>query len=711
LSQSRPRNASTRTRSRARTGTRTRSAPASRTSKRARPVWRRIRWKRVLLLGFGVLAFFYTLIIGALFVFGHVPQPNEIARAQSVNVVDHDGHAIGRIHAAADRVSVPFAEMPLDLRHAVIATEDRHFYQHHGIRFTSILRAAFANVLHRGVAQGGSTITQQYVKNAFVGNERSLWRKTKEAVLAVKLERKESKDDILRDYLNTIYFGRGAYGCEAAAQAYFASHCRKLTLAQSAMLAGIIQAPELYDPSRDEERARGRRAAVLNFMRRDGYVTEEQRAQATDAPLKAHGRAAGGIAPHFIEQLRRQLEDRYGARRLYSGQITRVVATLDRDMQTAAETAVRTVYPYGNDPEAALVAIDPHTGAVRALVGSRDFSKTELNLAVDGRRQPGSTFKPVVLAKWIDQGRSINDTFAGPSSISIAGQHISNYQGESFGNITVEHATWNSVNTVFAQLIFKEGASKAVEMAHDLGIESKLVPQVGLTLGDQDVTPLELANLYATLAARGERHKPFFFERVIGANGKVLFRAGSTGEQTVKRNVADTVNYVLQGVVQNGTGRPAQLGRPAAGKTGTTENHADAWFAGYTPELATVVWTGYPRGQVPLRNVRGVIGGAKRTIDQVYGGSFPAAMWKEFMQKALSGLPSTSFATPSITGASPTATPSPSSTPTPSPSPSPTGVRTTLPPPPSASPKPSPTKKPRPSHSPTPSPSASPSST
>jgi len=655
-------------------------------------------WRQWLALAIlGPLALF-TLLFLVAYAFARIPNPNDISTAQSVQVFDDYGHLIGRIHSDADRVSISLRDMPLDLQHAVIATEDRTFYSNPGISVGGIARAAFADIFGHG-HQGGSTITQQYVKNAFVGNQSSLLRKAREAIIALKLAHSRTKNQILELYLNTIYFGRGAYGVEAASEAYFGHAAKQLTLAESALLAGIIRAPEFYDPAHDLDAATNRRNTVLGLMVRSGYITQPQADSARKVMVSAKRRAIGGIAPHYFEEIQRILEQTLGPQRLYRGGV-RVYVTLDRDMQNAANDAVHQVYDRKSDPDAALVAIDPHTGAVRAMVGSRDYSTRQLNLATQAFRQPGSSFKPATLATYVGNGGSIEDKFKAPATITVnipgnPPYTLSNYDHADHGTLTVEQATWLSVNTVYAQMIAKADPARVVQEAHMLGIDSKLAAVPSLALGTSEVSPLELTDMYATFASRGVRHVPYYIERVTDSKGNVLFSQKPDGRPAIDQNLADTVNAVLQGVIKDGTGRSAQLGRPAAGKTGTTELHRDAWFAGYTPELTAVVWNGYANSNKAMDNVRGIA---------VVGGSFPARMWRLFMERALANLPATSFVTPHLASPSPTASASatPSSTPS-SPMPTPT-----LPLPsttPSSSPKPKPDKSPIPTPTPTPTPS------
>ena len=659
-------------------------------------------WKQwVALAILGPLALLTLLFIAA-YAFARIPNPNDISTAQSVQVIDDHGHLIGTIHSDANRISIPLSEMPLDLQHAVIATEDRTFYSNPGISIGGIARAAFADLFGHS-HQGGSTITQQYVKNAFVGNQPSLLRKAREAIIALKLAHTHSKKEILELYLNTIYFGRGAYGVEAASEAYFGHSAQKLTLPESALLAGIIRAPDLYDPAHDLVAATNRRDTVLGLMVREQYITQAQADAASKVKVSARVRSLTGIAPHFLELVQQILEQNVSPKVLYRGGV-RVRVTLDRDMQIAADNAVQSVYDRKTDPDAALVAIDPHTGAVRAMVGSRDYATRQLNLAVDGFRQPGSAFKPATLTAYLENGGSILDKYQAPATITVNVPNfppytLSNYDKAGHGTLTVEQGTWGSVNTVYAQMMAKAEPFRVVEAAHRLGITSKLDAVPSLALGTSDVSPLELTNMYATFASNGIRHTPYFISSVVDAKGHVLFSQKPDGQPAIDSNTAATVNRVLQGVIQHGTGTSANIGRPAAGKTGTTESHRDAWFAGYTPELTAVVWNGYAGSFKAMTDVRGIA---------VVGASFPAEMWKLFMERALANLPATPFAAPHLTSPSATITTTPSSTSTPSSAPS----TTTIPLPstqPTTTPTPKPTKTSTPKPTPTPTPTGSPS--
>ncbi|MHB8510808.1 MAG: transglycosylase domain-containing protein [Actinomycetota bacterium] len=624
----------------------------------------RHRWRRRILFALFSLLVFFAILIGVVYAFTKVPPASAVSLASVTTVYDDLNHPIGTLHASENRVIIPFSQMPVILREAVISAEDRGFYHHGGVSIPGIVRAAMSDVLAGHVLEGGSTITQQYVKNAFVGSRRSFWRKIREAFIAVKLERSWSKDKILEAYLNTIYFGRGAYGVEAAAQAYFGSHASALTLPQAALLAGVIRAPSVLDPAQNPDAAMRVRTVVLDAMSREGYISAQDAAIASVAPFTAIKRpVAKSGASYFLEAVRHELVRRFGDDVVNRGGL-KVHTTLDMRMQTAAENAVASTLDRSTDPEAALVCVDPATGSVRALVGGRNYATRQYDLATQAQRQPGSSFKPVTLAAYLEQGGSLTDRFRAPASITVhydgRSWKVSNYDHRGYGSLSVSRATANSVNTVYAQMIIKAGPDHVRDMAARLGIQSHLDPYPSLALGTEDVTPLELANVYATFADDGQRVQAHLIARVDDIDGHQIYRFSDRATQAISSQTARLVTKALMGVIRSGTGRSAALGRPAAGKTGTTENHRDAWFAGYTPDLATVVWMGFVEGTATMQNVRGI---------QVTGGSFPASIWKQFMLDALEP-----FAPREFPGVTPPPMPvviAPTQTASPSPSPSP----------------------------------------
>ncbi|MGI8426777.1 MAG: transglycosylase domain-containing protein [Actinomycetota bacterium] len=686
----------------------------------------------------GVLVAVAAMGVAASFL-GNVPLPETAPGAQSSKILAFDGKLIGTLHGEENRSIVPLDQISTNLQKAVIAAEDRGFFEHPGVSLKGILRAAFANVRGGGVQQGGSTITQQYVRNAFaqVGRERTIFRKVKEVTLAVKTERKYSKDKILEFYLNTVYFGRGAYGAEAAAQTYFKKPAKDLTVGQAAYLAGIIRSPERFQIDRAKQDAERIRSVVIADMLGSGFIDQAQAEQAKREDLAADFKPGQSVeadsprAAYFVEYVRRRLRDEFRLtdKQILGGGLT-VKTTLDLRMQIAAESAISSTLDKDNDPEAGLVAMDPQ-GMVRAMVGGRNVTDVKrargtnwaANVRSDdqGGRQAGSAFKPFALAAFVDEDKSVNSQFPGPTEIKIDSRRcrnadgtaweVSNFENESFGAIDVISATTKSVNTIYAQIMDKVVTpSKFVAMADKAGIS---IPRndVGcaLTLGTADVTPFGMARAYTTFAARGKRPDPLTILQIIAPDGKMIAERQPRIERTIDENVADTVNHVLNQNIKRGTGTGAAIGRPAAGKTGTTQNHRDAWFAGYTPELTAVVWMGYApktKGGIPdeMLNVHG---------KKVTGGSFPATIWRRFMSEALKGVKGTDFSKPDLGGevinvapqpckaVSPSESPSPApsrdpncipvATPSPSPSPEPSiSIDVSLPPSPSIPVVPSP---------------------
>ena len=662
-----------------------------------RGFFRRYWWALVLVPVLIILGLAGTV----LYVYANTEIPTAPVGEQSTYILDRQGQLITRLHGEIDRTSIPFSEMPKTLRQSVIAIEDKDFYNHGGISPIAIVRAALANITNGRIEQGGSTITQQYVKNVYTGNERTFSRKVKEAILAMKVDHKFSKDEILTKYLNTVYFGNGAYGAQAAAQTYWGIPARKLNLVQAATLAALIQAPGTYDPIDQPKAARSRRNLVIQRMEEQGYLTADQAAQAKQAPVRV--RARKDITTpyaYFVRHVTDNLLDDFGEQQTFAGGL-RVRTTLDEAMQRSAEKAVRENLPDPKDPVAAVVAIEPKTGEIRALVGGRDFKTAKFNVATQGHRQAGSAFKPFTLAAAMEDRISLRSTWHGPPEITIPDKRcfdfsknepwkVHNYADESAGTMQLTDATANSVNTIFAQLVVQVGPERVVDVAHRMGIETNLEPVCSITLGSQSVTPLEMASSFATLAARGVHHPAHAIREVDTATGDVLHKANAKGERALQENDADLVTYALQRVVTSGTGTAAALGRPVAGKTGTAQDYVDAWFCGYTPQLAACVWVGYPKGEIPLENVEG--------YTNVFGGSIPALIWHDFMSEATEGMPVLDFATPSFEGydttpegaVEPKPSPTKTRTRTPSPSPSPSPEPTTPSPEPTT-PSPEPT--------------------
>ncbi|HZA83279.1 MAG TPA: transglycosylase domain-containing protein, partial [Actinomycetes bacterium] len=596
--------------------------------------------------------------------------------AQTIVFLDQSGkREIGTLSAQENRRVVSLDTIPEHTRRAVLAAEDRDFYDHGAISYRGLARAAAANLLRRRISEGGSTITQQYVKNAFpgVGRDRTLFRKLKEAVLAVKLERKFSKDQILEFYLNTVYFGRGAYGIDAAARTYFSVPGKKrvtaqsLTPAQSALLAGVIRSPEFYGRKDHAASAKARRDYILQAMVDRGWLSGKQGRAAMASKLGVSWAAkpqgiANSRAPFFLEKVRQYLVARYGAQAVNLGGL-RVRTTLDLEMQRQAEEAVNQALDVPSAPRAALVAVDPRTGAVRAMYGGRDFGKRQFNYATNAIRQAGSTMKPFVLARALSDGISVNSVFPGPAELIVDGEDFTNYDDENYGQMTLTDATRLSVNTVYVQLMQQVQPKRVAQFARQHGLAAELdarpgpdhdprpledapvlKPVLALSLGSGDVTTLQLASAFGTWANRGIHMAPHLVERVVDSQGRVIEdHRRQQGAQVVAPIVADTMNMVLRGAVENGTGFRARLdGREVAGKTGTTSNYTDARFVGYTTDLVTSVWLGYDKPEKKLVNVYGLSG--------VSGGSVPAQIWHNFMDVATRDRPNAPFAVPDELG-------------------------------------------------------------
>jgi penicillin-binding protein 1A len=640
-----------------------------------------------------------------------------------------NGSLLGAIPAERNRQPVALWRVSPWMRKATVAIEDHRFYEHGGVDYEGIARAAWKDLRAGHVVQGGSTITQQLVRNLYISKERTLQRKIKEACLAIKLSRARSKDWILGQYMNQVYYGNHAYGIEAASQTYFSKRARFLTLSQAALLAGLPQAPSVYDPLHRPAAAIERRDQVLRAMRDYGDITQAQYETAVrqrDLMLRP-GRLYTRIRePYFFSYVRDQLLEEYGANTVRTGGL-RVYTTINPRLQVAARKAITDTLYLHNDPAAAVVSINPASGAIRAMTAvTPGRTGNQFNLVAQARRQPGSTFKTFVLTAAIKEGMNPDTTYYTSSPFHYQPDpytpawDVQTYDHSYSGSISVTSATLASDNTVYAQLTLDVTPEKVAEMAHKLGVLSHLdvVPAMGL--GADAISPLEEASAYATLAAGGVYSKPMAIRKVVLANGREDTDAG-WGQPQRTRVISDGVAYevtkILEQNMLEGTGVGAYFGRPAAGKTGTTDNHADAWFSGYVPQLETTVWVGYPQGEIPMENVHGI---------SVAGGTFPATIWHLFMEQALANAPALTWQYPrdpvvwrpftqgqyssSLRSSpsyyySPTTSGSPSTTattaapppPPPPPPPATTGRTITPPPPPPVAPPPAPPPPPPPS--------------
>jgi len=592
--------------------------------------------------------------------------------AQTSFVFAADDTLITQLHAVEDRVVLPTAQIPRWIRDATVAIEDRRFYLHHGIDGRAIVRATYMNVQTGSITEGGSTITQQLVKNLYTGGDRTIARKLSEAALAWQLEDRLTKDQILTRYLNTVYFGRGAYGVQAAARTFFAIDAKDLGLARSAMLAGLITSPGHFDPYEYPERARGRRDVVLRLMEELGMVSRDQRRKARRRPLHLTHRDDADVSedPYFVDYVKDWFlsnprfgptrEDRY--RLLFTGGL-RIHTTLQPAVQAAAQHAVDSILSYPDDPSAAVTVVDPRTGFVVAMVGGevrdyrRDRRAGRVNLATDSGgtgRQSGSAFKPFALVAALEDGISPDEVFPAPSSLqlSLAGGEVwdvTNAEGAGYGSMTLRAATARSVNTVYAQLIQRLGPERVVEVAERMGLRCcrdvseprhplKAVPSA--VLGTNEVNTLEMASAFGTLATGGLRRDPVPVSRITDAHGTTIWKADTTPTRVVDPDVAATATGILGEAVQDGTGVAAIIGRPQIGKTGTAMDHADAWFVGAIPQLVTAVWVGFPEGQIRMQ--------PPRTRITVYGGTWPAQIWRLLMLEAARGLPPVGFPDPDV---------------------------------------------------------------
>jgi penicillin-binding protein 1A len=567
-----------------------------------------------------------------------------------------NGSLLGSIPAEKNRQPVALSQMSPWMAKATVAIEDRRFYKHGGVDYKGIVRAAIRDLRAGKVVQGGSTITQQLVRNLYISRQRTFQRKIKEACLAIKLARNKSKDWILGSYMNAVYYGNHAYGIEAAAQTYFSRRARTLTLDQSALLAGLPQAPSIFDPIHRPLDALERRDEVLRAMLENGVLTRRQFASAIAdrdlhlVPGKLYTRIR---EPYFFSYVRDQLIAEYGANTVRTGGL-KVYTTIDPRLQAAARRAIVDTLSSRTDPASALVSIDPATGAIKAMAAvTPGSSGNEFNLVAQAKRQAGSTFKMFVLAAAVDEGINPATTYyvSGPFHYQpdpySPAWNVTTYDHTYLGSTSIANATLHSDNTVYAQLTLDVGPKKVAEMAHRLGVRSPLTTKEGayvpsLGLGAIPVSPLDLASSYATIAAGGIYSKPMAIRKVVLGNGKVDTDAGwaePSRKRVISPGVAYTVTQILKQNMQYGTGTGAYFGRPAAGKTGTTDNYADAWFCGYTPQLEATIWIGYPRGEVPMLNVHGIA---------VSGPTFPATIWKSFMATAVGRKQPVDFKEPSV---------------------------------------------------------------
>jgi penicillin-binding protein 1A len=558
-------------------------------------------------------------------------------------IYDIKGTLLYSLHDEANREVVDLDEVSPHLKRAVLAIEDSYFYSHRGINPSSVGRALLANAQAGSTVEGGSTITMQLVKNLFLNPERAVSRKVSEAVLSMRLEQIFEKDQILEMYLNQVYWGHNTYGVETAAQSYFNKSAKDLTLGEAAMVAGLIQAPEEYSPFVDYPLAKERQATVLSRMRQLSWITPEEEKAAKAQPLLV-GEVTSfrtSVAPYVTEAVVQELKEVFGHDAVLKGGM-RVQTTVELGMQRMAEETVQQNHVllrarglYAD--QMALVAIDPRTHFVKAMVGGVDYNASKFNRAVQAQRQPGSAFKPFVYYAALASGRYTPDTIIQDTPVSYPDgyQYYSpkNYDGSFMGSIPIRRALELSRNVPAVKLGEAVGVERIIEICRLLGVESPMDPVISLPLGAVDVTPMEMAGAYATFASNGWHSKPTFIVQVTDSNGNVLLDNTPKPQLILDPWATAALTDILQGVIARGTGTAAQLGRPAAGKTGTTDAQRDVWFVGYTTQLSTAIWVGNDN-YAPL--------GAGAT-----GGTFVAPVWRDFMLKALVNEPVENFRSPS----------------------------------------------------------------
>jgi penicillin-binding protein 1A len=609
-------------------------------------VWRWRRW----LFGFALLVF--AAIAGGLYYLSRIPLPSPAPLKQTTFVYDSSGKHVLASFSEQNRVNVSIKQVPPVVINAVVSTEDRHFFTEGALNPVSIVRAFISDIRGSGTLQGASTITQQYVKQTYLSSQRTLTRKIREAALAIRVARSESKEEILQNYLNTIYWGRGAYGVEAASQVYFGKDVSQLGLPEAALLAGLIREPESADPTRDPVQARINQTDTLKAMERDKKITAAEAAHVEALPFSSYVISPSKAAAdtdgdsYFVSAVRQELLAKYGPA-VVDGDGLRVTTTLDPTLQAEAYSAVYggssdALNPAAGEPSGALVSIDGN-GDVRALVGGQNYKTSSVDLALGtagggSGRQAGSTFKAFMLAYLIKAGYSVESVFPAPPEVVFPHGNtggtpwqVTNFAHETVApTLSLIDATALSVNTVYSQVVDALGADKLDQMAENLGIRpAELHGVLSEVLGTADVSPLEMAAAYATFANQGVYHAPLLITRVTTASGKVLPLPVQPETRVVlSSDQATVLNYVLQQVVLWGTGEAAGgLGTPVAGKTGTTENSTDGWFIGYTPHLTTAVWMGYASASRSMDGFRG--------INNLTGGTIPAELWHDYMSAAL----------------------------------------------------------------------------
>ncbi len=614
-----------------------RPLPLPRQPRQGRPPWvvgLILSGAVILVIGLGAFGFFAGLWVS----FRNLPDVQSLDRytpSQRTQIYDIKGRLIADVRGEANRTVVPLSGISTNLKNAVIAIEDDQFYKHNGIRYDTIIRAAIANFQEGRAAQGGSTLTQQLAKNLFLTPKKSLNRKIAEAFLAWDLERNFTKDQILKMYFNQVYWGHNNYGAETAARTYFGKSASQLNVAEGAMMAGLLRAPEYYSPLHSVPHAKERQAVVLDRMVELKLITPAQAASAKKQPLKygyVHHANLVNI-PYVSSFVLKELERQFGEEALRQGGF-KVQTTLDMNLQKIAESSVKADVAYLRRQrvrQMALVSLDPRTGFIKALVGGADFKKSQFNRATQSRRQPGSSFKPFVYYTAFAEGRITPDSIVVDAPVRFGSYSPHNYDNTFGGAMTVRKAVQFSRNVPAVKIGRAVGIRNVINTCRILGMKADWQPNLAVALGSVDVSPLEMAGAYASFANGGFGVKPTVLLQVTDREDNVLYRYNPERPLVLDPKAVDMVNDVLQAVVTGGTGKKAQLGRPVAGKTGTTSDFRDAWFVGYVPQMVTAIWIGNDD--------------YSRMASGTAGGAFVAPLWRQYMVKALAGQAALPFPT------------------------------------------------------------------
>jgi penicillin-binding protein 1A len=569
--------------------------------------------KKIPLGKIGLIAFLLSVATCAAILLHLIAQLPNIEAINTYNpdettlIFSADNKILGRLHREENRQVVPLSQISLPLQKAVIATEDPNFYNHHGLDFIGILRATFKNLIYGRIVEGGSTITQQLARNLFLTHKKTVIRKFSEIILALQIERRYTKEEILELYLNQVYFGHNAYGIESAANLYYGKHASELSLAESSLLAGLIRGPELYSPYRNFKGAKSRQLFVLNKLLEHKMISEKNAKLAAAESLEfspQNLKRYAGVAPYFITHVLKELLDKYGEEMVYHGGL-RVYTTLDTSLQSAAEHVITSFVTkegsHYNFSQSALVSIDPRTGYIKAMVGGADFYESKFNRVTQAKRQPGSSFKPFVYTAAMEQGISPGAILVDePTTFEVFPNKWNpkgtwspkNFNKKFNGSVTLRYALEKSLNIPAVKLLERVGIQSAIDVARRMGIKSHLEPGLALSLGVSEVSLLELTSAYGVFANSGIRVEPTSITKIENRDGVIIYKHTILEKRALDTNIAAVMIDLMKGVLLRGTGVRGQINRPAAAKTGTTEEFKDAWFVGFVPQLVTGVWVG-----------------------------------------------------------------------------------------------------------------------